>query len=100
MNYQQPFSPYGQNSQYNFNNNYNGEYYLLKNRHKANISTVSKVCGAAVTAFIVLGTILGLVLSQVDGFEELYRNNEYFVSALTALMSLITLGLPFLIAYK
>ena len=61
MNYQQPFSPYGQNNQYNFNNNYNGEYYLLKNRHKANISTVSKVCGAAVTAFIVLGTILGQI---------------------------------------
>lgn len=100
MNYQQPFSPYGQNSQYNFNNNYNGEYYLLKNKHKANISTVSKVCGAAVTAFIVLGTILGLALSQVEGFEELYKNNEYFVSALTALMSLFTLGLPFLIAYK
>ena len=42
MNYQQPFSPYGQNNQYNFNNNfnnnYNGEYYLLKNKHKANIS--------------------------------------------------------------
>lgn len=99
MNYQQPFSPYGQNNQYNYNNN-NGEYFFLKSRHKANISTVSKACGISVTAFIVLGTILGLLLAAVDGFYDLYNNNEIFVSALTALMSIFTLGLPFLIAYN
>ena len=100
MNYQQPFSPYGQNNQYNYNNNNNGEYFLLKSRHKASISAVSKACGISVTAFIVLGTVLGLILATVDGFYELYSNNEIFVSALTALMSLFTLGLPFLLAYN
>ncbi len=95
MNYQQPFSPFGQNNQYSYNN----EYFLLKNRHKVNISTVSKACGASVTAFIVLGTVLGLLLARVDGFYKLYTENEIFVSALTALMSIFTLGLPFFIAY-
>ncbi len=99
MNYQQPFSPFGQNYQHNYNNN-NNEYFFLKSRHKANISTISKACGAAVTAFIMLGAVLGMFLANIDGFYKLYKTNEIFASALTALMSLLTLGIPFLIAYN
>lgn len=89
MNFQQQYSPYGQ---------YN-KYYEEKAGEKSNLASISKACSCAVIGFIGVSVIISFIFSLFDKAVELYNKNDVFNCGYTIVISALSLGVAFYLAY-
>lgn len=89
MNYQPGYD-------YNQFNNLNTQ----KQVEKRKLADISKACGSAVVCFAVLGLVISLLLTRSQTFMNLYNNNPVFETSVSAVMTLVTLALPFYLVYN
>lgn len=105
------YNPYGYNQypRYGYNpyyrNGYRGPAYPYnapdpqKIKDKKDISKVSMACGFSIIGFLVLSLIMGGIMRVIPGFLDLYENNPNFSNSFDMIIILVTLFVPFVIAF-
>lgn len=100
MNYYPPngYNNYQMNNAYGYGSQAPNPVYM-KAQERKRLSYTGKICGLSVIMFVVLGTIIGLIMSRFPKIVNEYTYNSAFSNSLNIVITILTLGGPFLAGY-